>query len=189
MEKSEWMQESSQPRTRNSEETPVLLPRVSRYINGLSSFWGYVSIVFAVIMMLLIVLDVILRFAFNAPLIFVEEISGYLLVGIVFLGAAYTLQVDGHIHIDIVVRLLSKRAQLIFGAVISVLGLLYLCAVTWHSFGMIMSSYQVGAASWTILVTPLWMPQLLIPIGLMVFCIQAILEVTQNFGRVWRLYS
>jgi TRAP-type mannitol/chloroaromatic compound transport system permease small subunit len=57
------------------------------------------------------VLEVVLRYFFNAPTIWALE-SAQLLFGFMFmLGAGYTLKEDGHIRVEIAYMYTSRRAQ------------------------------------------------------------------------------
>lgn len=56
---------------------------------------------------------VVMRYVFNSPLAWPLDFSEFLLVGTVFLGGAYTLQVDGHVNISIFYNAFSPRNQFI----------------------------------------------------------------------------
>jgi C4-dicarboxylate transporter DctQ subunit len=55
--------------------------------------------------------QVVLRFVFNNPQAWAEEVSRYLFVWIVFIGAAVAVAHDVHIRIDVFVKWLGPRAQ------------------------------------------------------------------------------
>ena len=59
---------------------------------------GIATLVIAV----LISSDVLLRYFFNAPLLFVDEIASFLQVLVIFGGPAYTFQCGGHVRVDLV---------------------------------------------------------------------------------------
>ena len=65
--------------------------------------------------------QVVLRFIFNNPQAWAEEVSRYLFVWIVFIGAAVAIAHDAHIRIDVFVKWLGPRAQWILR--------LFFCAV------------------------------------------------------------
>lgn len=55
--------------------------------------------------------QVVLRYVFNNPQSWVEEVGRYLFVWITFLGAAAAFSRDTHIRVDALVLLMGKRAQ------------------------------------------------------------------------------
>jgi len=74
------------------------------------------------VLMLIIVYDVILRYVFSAPTNWSFHIS-YMIGGtICAMGAAYTLQIDRHVHIDILYRTFPLEKRLL----INIIGMLVL---------------------------------------------------------------
>jgi C4-dicarboxylate transporter DctQ subunit len=54
-------------------------------------------------------LQVVLRYIFNSPLTWVEEVGRYLFIWITFLGAAVAFARDTHIRVDAVIGLFGKK--------------------------------------------------------------------------------
>lgn len=77
--------------------------------------------------------EVVMRYLFNAPTIWVNE-TVQILFGFYFLlGGAYTLLHGGHVRVDLIVHVLSPRAVRkvnVFGLIVSIF---YLCALLWFS--------------------------------------------------------
>lgn len=95
-------------------------------------------------MMLLTVAVVIMRYVFNSANIMLQESVMYMHSALFLIGAAYTLQKDGHVRVDIFYRQYSDRQKAwvnLFGGVF----LLLPCLI----FIMFMSWDYVGA-SWSI---------------------------------------
>jgi C4-dicarboxylate transporter, DctQ subunit len=100
-----------------------------RLLNKVTSIWNRVlgSLMFLActifaFAMLLVCIDVILRYAFDSPISWALEICEYILVGIVSLGMAWLLKEEGHAKVDLVLHQLSPRAQGLVDGVTSVLG-------------------------------------------------------------------
>ena len=62
-----------------------------------------------VAMSALLILQVVLRYAFNAPLFWIEEVCTYLLVSVTFLGAAFAWGRREHITVDFAFEMLPAR--------------------------------------------------------------------------------
>jgi TRAP-type C4-dicarboxylate transport system permease small subunit len=123
----------------------------------------------------LITVDVIGR-KFGHPTGVTYEISGYLLVIVVFLGLAYTLRTGKHIEISAVTSRLSQRARKWLKVVTSVIGLAYIGWLFWFTLKNAMLSYTLKSVSRTALKTPLWTMELLLPIGLSLLGLAIVVE-------------
>ena len=119
----------------------------------------------AVVMMLLIFIAVVMRYVFKHPFTFTEEVTGYLVLFVVFMGLAYTLVTDGHIRTDLLLKHLPpsarRAADVLSGLVALVWSVVLLVSVGRRAF-----DYWVdGTRSFTGLKTPLWIPSLFMVLG------------------------
>jgi TRAP-type mannitol/chloroaromatic compound transport system permease small subunit len=65
----------------------------------------------AFLMVVVVTVDVILRYLFNFTFVFVQELEWHLF-GILFLvGAGYTLLVDGHVRVDVFYQRFGRKAR------------------------------------------------------------------------------
>jgi len=93
-------------------------------------------------------LIVVLRYAFDTGWIWMQESITWMHALVFLLGAAYTLERDEHVRVDVIFRGLPERRQ----AVVNVLGTLLLllptCAFLFvWSFGYVASSWSVFESS------------------------------------------
>ena len=126
--------------------------------------------------------SVVRRYLFNAPVPWTDELVGYLLVACVRLPAADALLGGEHNSVDIVTERLrpaGKRIAFLLGltAVAATAVLLLI-----EGAGMVQFSHQVGLRSNGYLALPLWIPQLLVPIGALLLLCAAIV----SFILAWR---
>ena len=106
------------------------------------------------------------RALFNLGWMFVEEFTAYLVVLVSFFALPYTLRSEGHIRVDVVIRLLPNRARDILELVTTLLSLIivgYLAhkGVLWFWYGVeaeVHSEFESNLLLWPV--------YLLIPIGL-----------------------
>lgn len=110
--------------------------------------------------------DVLLRYFFNSPLLFVDEVASFLLVLVIFGGLAYTFLMGGHVRVDLFTTHLppALRAWLRAGGL--VLGIGFVLVVSWTTLQSALTAYRYGRVS-TVMLYPLWAPMLLIPAGLL----------------------
>jgi C4-dicarboxylate transporter, DctM subunit len=112
----------------------------------------------------IITYEVIMRFIFRSPTVWVTEISSLLCIVGSFLLFAYTLQEKGHTRVDFITAMLPPRSVFFLELFTSVLGLVYSGVLTWYGIKMVQSSLLMEEVTQTLQI-PLWIPQIFVPIG------------------------
>ena len=143
-----------------------------------SSITGIIGAIFIFLMTLLITVDVIGR-AMGHPTYIATEVSGYMLVGIVYLGLAYTQRKGKHIKIIMLVERFPQKIQHALGIVALIIALAFIIWVTWLTLGPVIQNYSLGATSITQISTPLWIPYGFITLGFAVLGIELITELVK----------
>lgn len=164
-----------------SQKRGNILLSLAEVVPKISFFAGGCSIALA---MVLVVLGVVGRGIFNLSLPFAIEFSEYLIPVSCYWGAAYTLRVNGHVNADVIIHRFPKRTQEWFLLVGYILGTAYLFVITVQLFKVVIASYNGGYVSMYPLETPLWYPQLLVWIGLVLLDIQLIFEIIRKAHRM-----
>ena len=85
-------------------------------------------------MMFLTATDVILRYAFNRPIIGIYEISEYLMCILASMVFAYTQIKKGHVSIDIGIRRLRRRTQAVIDSITYILALGIFSIMSWQAY-------------------------------------------------------
>jgi tripartite ATP-independent transporter DctM subunit len=106
---------------------------IERIVSPLSRIAEGAGRVVLAVMVLLITVDVVLRYFFNRPIKGSYELIEFMLVFIVFTGLAYTQTKTGHITIDLLTSRLSKRLQAVINSATHFLCLGAFILVTWRS--------------------------------------------------------
>jgi TRAP-type C4-dicarboxylate transport system permease small subunit len=126
-------------------------------------------------------LEVVLRYFFNRPQIWVIEFSEYALLYITFLGAAWVLKSDGHVSVDLAVSLMRPKGRAICSLasfmicfLVSTVLVVYGTRVTW-------SYYVKGLYNPTVLEIPTSAILIVIPIGGLTLLIQSIRGFIRSF--------
>lgn len=117
------------------------------------------------VMSLLILYDVIMRYGFSKATYYATEMSGYMVVAVVFLGCALTFREERHVAVAVVRMRLPPRFQLWLELLTLVLSLLAFAVVTWQGGNMVLKSIVRESTSPSLLGTPLFIPQIAIPVG------------------------
>lgn len=104
-------------------------------IDGLNRFVGRATAWLTLAMVLVTFVIVVMRYVFDSGLIWLQESVVWMHAMVFMLGAAYTLQRDDHVRVDIFYRGMSERQR----ALVDALGILlflwplcgYLFATSW----------------------------------------------------------
>lgn len=105
---------------------------IGRVLSPLVSAVGKIGAGIIAVMMLLTVVDVVGRRFFNHPVAGAYELSGFMMVIVVFFSMAGCQLLKGHITIDIVVSKLRQRTQNIIDSLMYVFFLMMFGVLTWR---------------------------------------------------------
>ncbi len=116
-------------------------------------------------LVIIVCVDLTLRYFFNAPLLWGTEVTEILLLYITFLGAAWVFKEDSHVVIDVFIgkatgngkKILTLFSYLLIG-IVSVVLIYYGCVTTFDH-------YRRGVFNPTIIETPIALIIAVIPIG------------------------
>ena len=156
-------------------------------IERLSTAGMYVSGIGVFIMSILITIEILGRYFFGFSLLIVDEWSGYLLVMVTFLGLAYTMQTRGFLQIEFLLNRLSYRKRHLFNLFLILLALVYSFIIGWKLVLYTWSNYSAGIVSVSISQTPLYIPQLFMPLGMALLILQLINEAIRSILRLIEL--
>ena len=95
---------------------------------------GVIAIIFLMAMMLLTVVDVFLRYVFNAPILGSLELTEYFMICAGFFGIAWCAVIRGHVKVDLIMNHTSTRVQAITDTVPLVLAMSVIPIVAWQGF-------------------------------------------------------
>lgn len=150
--------------------------RIATWIDGINTTIGKIASFLIFPIIVIIMIEVVSRYFFNAPTTWVNEITQYLMVAVAMLGGGYCYAADDHVRVDILYHRFSKKGKaavevitffVVLSAVIALVGwggdLCYDALIHWKR-------------SSTILELPLFPSMVLVPIG-------AFLIGLQSFAR------
>jgi C4-dicarboxylate transporter, DctQ subunit len=115
---------------------------------------------------LMVFYEVIMRGVFNAPTEWSMELSVYCVLIAGFLGMPVAYGAGKHIKVDIFTAKLSPKNSCLLEIVASVIGAIFCLVFFIEAVDMATLSYDLDRRSPDTLRTPLWIPQLSMPIGI-----------------------
>lgn len=132
------------------------------------------------IVMLMISLNVCLRYFFNKPILVTYEYSTYLFIAIVYFGFAYTTRREAHISVDMVVKRLPKRARNGLEVLTSLVALGLMSVYLWFAWDIFRTSVAKGYRAMSVTQTPEWIPQSILVVGLAFLIIEIVALIARK---------
>lgn len=110
-----------------------LLHKTGAIFDRISTFTFVLACVLLAFMALSISYEVVMRYAFNRPTVWMSEINEYNLIWITFLSVAWVQKKGGHAEMDFLKVRLSPRGQLILDIIVSIVGGIIWLIIVWYS--------------------------------------------------------
>ncbi|WP_319567316.1 TRAP transporter small permease [Cohaesibacter marisflavi] len=116
-------------------------------------------------LVLLVFSETVLRGLANYSLGFVEEVTGYFVVTLTFLGAALALRAEALFQVHFLFDAVPDHVQVWLKRLFVVASLIVCVILALRTHDLVLSSFGRGKFAPTVLRTPLWIPQMIMPIG------------------------
>ncbi len=130
---------------------------------------------------LLVAYDVSLRYLFNSPTVWAWDINVQFLGAMVAIGGSYTLLQDGHVGVDVVTTLLSRRKRIVVEMVTSVFLFLGSGVLLWSGLEQAALSVKTLEVSETFFAPPLYPLKILIAFGFLLLFLEGIAKFLRNW--------
>ncbi len=164
-------------------QKPRRLQSLERFSLRLHSVLGTFSGFFCCLLTLIVLVDVIGRYAFKHPLMGGTELAQSSLVLFVFLGITYTQTLHRHIKVTFILERISpkweKRSEILNLAV----GAILIGLLAWQAFINGMQSLQTWETGQELLDLPIFPIKFAVFLGFFLFCVQCIIEIIVNLAN------
>ena len=155
-------------------------------IDKITASIGKVTSWLSLLLVVIIVVDVFLRYAFNTTSAASFELEWHLFAAIFLLGASYTLQQDKHVRVDVFYSRFSDQSKAWVNLVGSTFLLFPFCMIAfWESLSFVQSSFQISETSPQPGGLPArWVIKSTIPLGFFLLGMQGISLVTKSVKTI-----
>ena len=99
------------------------LRHVNKVLEGIENFMAYLAGILLFIMVLSICYEIVLRYFFSRPTLWVVGLVEYILFCATFLGTGWLLRKDGHVKVDIGMAFFSEKGRALLNAITSCIGI------------------------------------------------------------------
>jgi len=138
---------------------------------------GYLPACLLFLLMLLILVEVLTRYILHSPLGVSDEMGGYILVAITFIGLAYTWKEDGHVRIELLIGRLPNKVKKRIRLITLILATGFTIPLMKASYDLLNDSLLFASRSGSWLRTPLVYPQTILLIGSILIFLQLVAEL------------
>ena len=160
------------------------MEKLARSIEKLSHGAGYAAGVVLLAIIALTMVEVVSRYVLKNPLILSDELGGYAMVAVSFLGLAFCAQDKGHIRITFIVERVGPGAAGWIRLFTLALGLVFIGIAAWVSWKFLGDSFTRDMRSNSLLRTPLKWPQMAMPIGFTLFALVLLGQLVRAVQRL-----
>lgn len=150
---------------------PVAEPRAWQPVEGrIERLCRWLCEIAIICMIVMVGSEVLLRNLFGVSLQSADELGGYLLVGVSFLSLS-TCFVSGAFHkVEFIDGRLGERGHALRKLIFDAMALAFSLLLLWQLTRLVLRSWDSGDFAATILGTPLWIPQAIMPLGTAALC-------------------
>lgn len=146
----------------------TIIPKINqtdKVINVLIWISGWIAFSAVIGIIGLTGFEIICRWIFGFSTRASEELTGYMLVAVTYLGLSYTFLKNGHLTVDVLFGRLSKQWKRIFSIFNGLISSAFCFLLTIFSTKLVMQTIDYHSHSASTLNVPLVIPTLFIPIG------------------------
>lgn len=141
----------------------------------------YLSLFIMAFLVISISWEVLNRFVLGTSSVWVSEVSGYLVAGILFMAAGKVYRENGHVGMTMLVDRLPARLHYIVLGLVDFFVFVFASVMFWATYDMAILSYELGWRSSTTLAMPLYLPQSFMPVGSFILAIEAVRLLATRF--------
>lgn len=130
---------------------------------------------------LLLVFEIIMRYVFNRPTIWVHDISQFLFGIGYMLGAGYTLLVDGHANMDMLYNRFGKKGQALLDTFSGALFLFFMGILIWKCGIIAWDSLKYKEVlTQSVFEPPIYPMKIILLIGCLLLGLQGLVKFIEN---------
>ena len=156
------------------------------YYDKIVKYSGYLASALFIAIGFIVSYEVIMRYLFNSPTIWVNEVSRFLQIWATYLALTYSFHKKDFIRITVIYDRLNDNGKKILDFISFIFILIFSSFVVYYGWLIAYDSLKVGRTSSTILDVPSFLTELAIPLCFAFLVLRVILEIikyVRNFVK------
>ncbi len=152
-----------------------------KFIDSISEFFGKLSAWLFFFVGIIVTYEVFMRYVFNMPTIWVDEVSSITQIWATYIGVAFALKHKDMIVIDIAFKKHDTLPRKIVETISLIIIILFSAVTVKYGFDIWLDSTLKGHHTDTLLGLPKWFTQASIWVGFSLLFLQAVVEIV----KIW----
>lgn len=154
------------------------MQKISSIIDSITDIIsGHLQGLLIFLLMVMVLVEVLTRYVMQSPLSIADEMGGYFLVSITFLGLGYTWKEKGHVRVELLINLFAEKIQRIVRFITLIAATLFCLPMIAGCYSLLQDSLLFGMRSGSWMRIPLVYPQSLLLIGSVLLLLQLVSEI------------
>ena len=160
------------------------LKSILKLIDTVSEYQGRIVCVLIFPVIFIVLYEVISRYIFNTPTIWVHELSSHIIGTFVILGGAYALYLKAHVNVDVLYAKLSPRKRAILDLVSWCFFYLFIGIMLYEGVELAVRAWTIVERSQTPFAIPTYPLKTIIPIGAFFILLQGLAKTARDVVMV-----
>lgn len=153
------------------------LKHYSKILDVVEKVLRVILIVLMGCMTLVIFFQALMRYVFNHPLSWCEELAVYMVVYCVMLGICIATRKESHLQVDFLLSFFSQKTKCLITAVSSVIAIVVMLMFGWYSISLM----EVAVGKSTTLPLTMRDIYLVFPVGSVLLILFSVESIVKNF--------
>lgn len=153
-------------------------------LHKIADISGYAAGWLVPLMVVLVAVEVFMRYVLSNPPMVADEFSAYMLVALSYMGMSFTWRKGGHVRVDILVSRLPARLANWIRLTGLIFIFIFMIGMTHSAYHMITYALKINLRSDTWLTVPLFWPQLTIFIGFTMLLLTIFSDIVKTIGTI-----
>jgi TRAP-type mannitol/chloroaromatic compound transport system permease small subunit len=162
---------------------PPVIAALAGTITAINRAAFYIAILLVYLIVPVMLIDVVARYAFNAPTVWGMELATLLFGPYFLLAGPYVLHLKGHVAMDILRQRLRVQADRMVELVNLPIIVAFCAILLWFSVPAAVDSFNYGETSFSAWNPPIWWTKAAVPIALLLMLLQALAEFLRVLFR------
>jgi len=158
------------------------LDKILNIIDQISEWSGKTVSFFICALALIVGYEVVARYIFKSPTLWVHETSAMMFGTFIIIGGAFTAYMGGHVNMDLVQNLLSTRIRALVNVLTFFIAFAFLSAIIWKGGVTAWKSVKMLEHASTQWGPPIYQFRVMLPLGAILLLLQLIAKLIRDIG-------
>jgi TRAP-type C4-dicarboxylate transport system permease small subunit len=145
----------------------------------------FICAIAIVVLAAIVLTEIVTRNLFNFSFQISDEVGGYIVVALTFLALPVCQARQAYHHVMFIQARLPRRAREVLNFGFDVLSLVFCAMLIWQLAWQTVQTWETGDIAPTLLATPLWIPQAVMPFGSVILALVLLRGLLRRIQR-WR---